>query len=256
MRVIAIANHKGGSGKTTTAVNLAAALAQRGRRVVLFDLDPQASASHWLGAPEDEDGPGAAELLIDGVGVDGVVHPTRWPGVELVPASGGLATAEKHLARELGAEVVLRRSLEHAREPSWDYAMIDCPPALGLLTLNALVAAREVLVPVEAHVMALRGLAQLMGTLDLVRERLNPELELTGILACRVDGRTRHAQEVVQELVSRFGDRVYHAAIRENVRLAEAPSFAQPIMQYDGRSAGAADYAALAEEVIQQERGR
>jgi len=156
----------------------------------------------------------------------------------------------------LGAEVVLRRTLERVHAPSWQYAVIDCPPALGLLTLNALVAAREVLVPVEAHVMALRGLAQLMGTLDLVRERLNPDLELTGILACRVDGRTRHAQEVVQELVSRFGERVYRSAIRENVRLAEAPSFAQPIMQYDARSAGAADYGALAEEVIQQERRR
>ena len=254
MRIIAIANHKGGSGKTTTAVNLAAALADRGRRVLLFDLDPQASASHWLGAPEDS--PGAAELLTDGVGLDGVVHPTRWPGVELVPASGGLARAEKYLARELGAEVVLRRTLERVHAPSWQYAVIDCPPALGLLTLNALVAAREVLVPVEAHVMALRGLAQLMGTLDLVRERLNPDLELTGILGCRVDGRTRHAQEVVQELVSRFGERVYRSAIRENVRLAEAPSFAQPIMQYDARSAGAADYGALAEEVIQQERRR
>jgi chromosome partitioning protein len=254
MRIIAIANHKGGSGKTTTAVNLAAALAEHDRSVVLLDLDPQASASNWLAAPGST--PGTADVLADGADLAGVVQPTAWPGVHLLAASSGLARAEKYLSREVGAEVVLRRSFERLARPAWHYALIDCPPALSVLTLNALVAAREVLVPVEAHVMALRGLAQLVATLDVVRDRLNPDLELTGILACRVDSRTRHSPEVVQELRTRFGERVYNTVIRENVRLAEAPSFAQPIMRYDRHSAGASDYCALGAEVIEQEGRR
>jgi chromosome partitioning protein len=254
MRIIAIANHKGGSGKTTTAVNLAAALGEPGRSVLLIDLDPQGSASHWLAAPGST--PGTADVLGDGADLADLVQPTPCPGVHLLAASDALARVEKSLAQEVGAEVVLRRSFERLVEPPWQYTLIDCPPALGLLTLNALVAAREVLVPVEAHVMALRGLAQLLATLDLVRDRLNPDLEMTGILACRVDSRTRHSPEVVQELRSRFGDRVYNTVIRENVRLAEAPSFAQSIMRYDRHSAGASDYCALGAEVIEQERRR
>jgi chromosome partitioning protein len=255
MRVIAIANHKGGSGKTTTAVNLAAALAEHNRRVLLLDLDPQASASHWLGV--DDRPAGVAEVLTDGVELTQLVRPTPSAGLDLVPGSDGLARAERRLAQEVGAEVVLRRHLQRLsawRENTWDYALLDCPPSLGVLTLNALTAAREVLVPVEAHVMALGGLAQLLATLEVVRERLNPELELAGIVACRLDARTRHGREVLQELLSRFGERVYRATIRENVRLAEAPSFGEPITRYDARSTGTADYRALAEEVIRQER--
>jgi chromosome partitioning protein len=145
--------------------------------------------------------------------------------------------------------------LERLAPDRWDYVLIDCPPTLGILTVNALAAARELLVPVEAHVMALSGLAQLLHTVEVVRDRLNPELKVTGILACRVDSRTRHAREVVERLRDRSGNLVYRTVIRENVRLAECPSFGQPITQYDPKSAGAADYRALAQEIMDQERG-
>ena len=152
--------------------------------------------------------------------------------------------------------MILRRRLDRPSRRVWDYLLIDCPPAAGILTLNALAAATEVLVPVEAHVMALHGVAQLMETLKVVRERLNSSLDVAGVLACRVDGRTRHGHEVVQQLRDRFGNLVFQTQIRENVRLAEAPSFGEPIIEYDGRSLGAADYRALASEVIDQENGR
>jgi chromosome partitioning protein len=182
-----------------------------------------------------------------------VVSNSKVTGVEVVPSSSWLVGVEKILAGEVGAETILRRNLEAVAEERWDYALVDCPPTLGVLTVNALVAAKEVLVPVEAHVMALSGLAQLIETVELVQERLNPELRITGILACRVDARTRHAQEVVEQLRERFGKLVYRSVIRENVRVAEAPSFSTPITLYDGRSYGAADYRALAEEVLTQE---
>jgi chromosome partitioning protein len=253
MRTIAIANHKGGSGKTTTAVNLGAALAEHDRRVLLLDLDPQASASRWLGASDGANG--AADLLGAAADLATVVTPTAWARLELVPASPALVGTERLLAREVGAESILRRRLERVPTDAWDYLLIDCPPAAGLLTLNALAAARELLLPVEAHVMGLQGVAQLMDTFELVRDRLNPRLELAGIVACRVDARTRHAHEVIDELRARFGDLVYTSCIRESVRLAEAPSFGQPILGYDGRSAGAVDYRSLAREVLHQEKG-
>lgn len=254
MRTIAITNQKGGSGKTTTAVNLAAALAERRRRILLVDLDPQASASQWLGIA-DAAGP-VPNVLSDRAGLAQTMRATACEGVCVVPASASLAESERALAREVRAETILRRKVAAVSPADWDYIFVDCPPALGMLTLNALAAVHEVLVPVEAHVMALRGVAQLLGTLEGVRDGLNPELRLSGIVACRVDARTRHAQEVVDQLRARFGDVVYQTVIRENVRLAEAPSFGEPITRYDGRSAGAADYRALASEVIEQEGSR
>lgn len=251
MRTIAVVNQKGGSGKTTTAVNLAAALGEKGRRVLLLDLDPQHSATDWLGAHDGYKG--VFSVFAENGNLLDVVSNSKVPEVDVVPSSSWLVGAEKILAGEVGAETILRRNLESIAEERWDYALVDCPPTLGVLTVNALVAAKEVLVPVEAHVMALSGLAQLIETVDLVQERLNPELRITGILACRVDVRTRHAQEVVEQLRERFGELVYRAVIRENVRVAEAPSFSTPITLYDARSYGAADYRALAEEVLTQE---
>lgn len=254
MRTLAIANQKGGSGKTTTAVNLAAALGEKGRRVLVVDLDPQASASNWYGIRDA--GRGLLDVFTDNGNLADLVHVTDAPGVEVVPSSAWLVGVEKALASEVGAETILRQNLARLPPGRWDYVLVDCPPTLGVLTVNALAAVRELVVPVEAHVMALAGLAQLIKTVEMVRERLNPALALSGIVACRVDRRTRHSLEVVRELRGRFGNVVYNVVIRENVRLAEAPSFGQPITKYDPRSAGAEDYRALAGEVIEQEGSR
>jgi chromosome partitioning protein len=251
MRTLAIANQKGGSGKTTTSVNLAAALGEQGRRVLMVDLDPQHSATAWFGIRNA--GKGMLGIFLDGGNLQEFVQETGAPGVHVAPSSAWLVGVEKILAGEVGAETLLRRQLAKLPVEHWDYVLIDCPPTLGILTINALAAVHELLVPVEAHVMALAGLAQLLHTVEVVQERLNPELKVSGVLACRVDSRTRHAREVVDMLRERSGDLVYQTIIRENIRLAECPSFSQPITQYDSKSAGAADYRALAQEVIQQE---
>ncbi len=251
-RIIALSNQKGGSGKTTSAVNLAAALAERKRKVLLVDLDPQASASHWLGLRDA--GKESLEAFTGEGGILANARPTPTARLDMVPASSWLFGIEKALAGEVGSETILRRQLEVAEPGRWDYILMDCPPNLGILTVSALTAAHEVLVPVEAHVMALSGLAQLLKTVELVQSRLNDGLQLTGILACRVDSRTRHSQEVVQHLRERFGDQVFKAVIRENVRLAECPSFSCSILEYARTSKGAEDYLALAREVIAQER--
>jgi chromosome partitioning protein len=251
MRTFAIANQKGGSGKTTTSVNLAAALGEQGRRVLLVDLDPQHSTTAWFGIKNV--GKEVLGIFTDNGSLMDLLQEAGTPGVELIPSSSWLVGAEKILAGEVGAETILRRNLQRLPEGRWDYLLIDCPPTLGVLTINALTAVDELLVPVEAHVMALSGLAQLLHTVEVVQDRLNPRLKISGILACRVDARTRHAREVVEQLRQRSDSLVYRTVIRENIRLAECPSFGQPIIQYDPKSAGAADYRALALEIINQE---
>ena len=251
-RVMACVNQKGGSGKTTTSVNLAAALGAKKRKVLLIDLDPQASSTSWLGISEG--GRGLLDVFVDNGSLFDLVLKTSAPGVDIVPSSAWLVGVEKSLAGEVGAEIILRSRLHEERLQEWDYVLIDCAPTLGVLSVSAMTAAREILVPVEAHVMALSGLAQLLKTVEIVKERLNPQLDISGILACRVDARTRHALEIVEQLRARFGSLVYKTVIRENVRLAECPSFGQSILQYDMRSAGAKDYCALAAEIIQQEK--
>lgn len=252
MRTIATVNQKGGSGKTTTAVNLAAALAEKNRKVLLLDLDPQASASAWCGIRDG--GRGLLDVFTDNGNVSDLVHNTDLSGMEIIPSSAWLVGVEKALAGEVGAETILKRKLERLPSKRWDYLLIDCPPSLGILTVSALTAIKEVLVPVEAHVMALQGLAQLLQTIEVVQERLNPEVKISGILACRVQTRTRHSQEIVEQLRTRFGNLVYQVVIRENVRIAECPSFKKPITQYDPKSPGAEDYRALAQEILHQER--
>jgi chromosome partitioning protein len=248
MRVIAIANQKGGSGKTTTAVNLAAALGEARRRVLLVDLDPQGSASSWYGIRNGSRG--LLESLTDDRPLMDLIIESEAPGVEVIPSSPWLMGIEKMLAMEVGAELLLRSRIEKLPEGRWDFLLIDCPPTLGLLPISALSACTDVLVPVEAQIMPLAGLAGLVQTVQRVQDRLNPRVNITAILACRVDSRTRLSREVIGSLRERFGNLVLKAVVRENVRLAEAPSFARPITLYAPDSPGAQDYRAVASELL------
>jgi chromosome partitioning protein len=248
MRTIAIVNQKGGSGKTTTAVNLAATLAENKKKVLLIDLDPQASASMWYGFKEK--GKGLYEVLAEDGKLEDVIEKTNVDLLHIVSSSPILAGLEKALANEVAAESILKNKLEKLPGHPWDFVLLDCPPTLGILSLNALTLAKEVLIPVEAHVMALHGLVQLLKTIGLVKQRLNPLLEITGILACRVDFRTKHAQEVLSQLQNRFEGKVFKSVIRENIKLAEAPLHLQPITMYDTLCNGSQDYRNLAEELI------
>jgi chromosome partitioning protein len=250
MRTIATVNHKGGSGKTTTAVSLSAALAETGRRVLLIDLDPQASASAWVAAPTESRT--LLDALLGGSRLSDAVYHTGTPGLDIVPSSMWLLGAERRLAEIRAGEGRLAQLIGDLPD-RWDYLMVDCPPALGALTANALASVEELLIPVEAHVMAVAGLVQLLRGVEAARERVNPRLHVSGIVMCRVDSRTRHGPEVVERLRGRFGDMVCSTVIRENVRLAECPSFRKPITQYDPRCSGAIDYRSLACEVIAQE---
>ena len=253
MRTIAVTNQKGGVGKSTTAVSLAAALGERKQQVLLIDLDAQATASSWLGIHDG--GRGLFEVLTNNGNLADLVTQTTVPGVEVVPSSAWLLGAERALIGEPGAETILRRSLERLPANRWDFVLLDCPPTLGLLAVSALAACREVLVPVEASTPALAGLASLLQTVERVQERLNPSLELSAILVCRVDSRTNLSKDVVASLRKRFGPLVLKSTIRENVRLKEAWSFSKPITQYAPSSNGAEDYRSAAAEILKR-KGR
>lgn len=243
----AVLNQKGGSGKSTAAVNLAAALGALGVRVLLVDLDPQASASSWLGITDE--GRGLLEVWTDGAPLEALVRETAVPHVSLVPASPWLVGLDRALAAEPGAETLFRRALA-ALPARWDLVLLDCPPHLGLVSISALVAARGVLVPVEASALGLAGLAALRQTVETVRDRLNPSLAIAAILPSRVDTRTTLGREVVSELRRRFPGLVTETVIRESVRVREAWSFAQPVTVYAPTSTGAADFTAAAAELL------
>jgi len=247
MSIIAIINQKGGSAKTTTAVNLGATLTENGKRVLLIDVDPQGSSSKWLRCSNTEKG--IYNVFAENTCISDNIRDTSIEGLNIIPSSQWLIGIEKALASEVGAETILRRKLNEL-QGKWDYILIDCPPALGLLSLNALVAANEILVPLETRVMALDGLAQLLKTVEMVKDRLNPDLKINGIIPCRVDKRTRLSMDVIDELKKRFNEMVYETCIRETVKLVECPSFGQPITIYDTKSPGAEDYRTLAKEVI------
>ena len=250
MRTWAVTNQKGGAGKTTTAVNLAAALGEKGKRVLVVDLDPQASASAWLGVKDG--GRGLLEVFTEKGYLSDLVHQTDAEGVDLVPSSTWLVGLERALAGEVGSETILRRAFERLPADRWDFVLVDCPPSLGLLAVAALVAVREVLVPVETTVMALGGLAALTQTVERVRDRLNPSLELSAILACRYQARRRLSVEVLESLRTHFGKTVLRSVVRENVRLAEAPSHHKPVTTYAPTSHGAEDYRAVAAELLRR----
>ena len=250
-RIIAIANQKGGVGKTTTAVNLAASLVSLEKRVLLIDLDPQANSSSGLGIRVADLEQTAYEVLVDELLASDVLLPTDMEGLMLLPSHINLVGAEVELIEVVQREQRLRKALS-AISDQFDYLIIDCPPSLGLLTLNALTAAQGVIIPVQAEYFALEGLGQLLNTIKLVRQSLNEALEIDGVVVTMFDTRLRLSNQVQQELERYFGDRVYKTVVQRNVRLSEAPSYGKPVILYDALSMGARNYLALANEVLQQ----
>jgi chromosome partitioning protein len=255
-RVFVVANQKGGVGKTTTAVNVAAALASKGLRVLVIDLDPQGNASTALNIDHAEGTPGVYEAIVDGTDLDELIRPCPdIPGLTVLPASIDLAGAEIELvslvARETRLDKALQSYLEDCEDAGdrIDYVLIDCPPSLGLLTVNALVAGREVLIPIQCEYYALEGLGQLVRNIDLVQRHLNPDLEITTILLTMHDARTRLSSGVADEVRSHFGDKVLRTAIPRSVRISEAPSYQQTVLTYDASSSGALSYMEAAREI-------
>ncbi len=248
-RIYALANQKGGVGKTTTAVNVAACLAEAGARVLLVDFDPQANATTGLGHRPVR-GRSTYEVL-HGVPIADIVIPSGIPNLDLAPAHPDLAAAAVELPDMEDREQLLASALAEV-DDRYPFVLVDCPPALGMLTVNALAAANRLIVPVQCEYYALEGLAQLLETVELVRARINPHLQLSGLLLTMHDGRTRLSQDVASEVREHFGNKVFDSVIPRSVRLAEAPSHGRPISQFDPRSAGADAYYRLALEVVER----
>jgi chromosome partitioning protein len=246
-QVYAFANQKGGVGKTTTAINLAACLAEAGERSLVVDLDPQANATSGLGMRAN--GTSSYDLL-DGAPLEDLVKPTAFENLFLVPSKPELAGAAVELSRRDDGDRYLAQALEHAH--GFDFVLLDCPPSLGPLTVNALAAADRVIVPVQAEYYALEGLAQLVQSINLIKARLNPRLEIAGVLLTMADGRTRLSAEVEAEVRRHFGELVFAAVVPRSVRVAEAPSHGLPVTHYDRRSRGAEAYWKVAMELVER----
>lgn len=253
-RVIAIANQKGGVGKTTTAINLAASLAALDRRILLIDLDAQANATSGLGFPREDQGPRSYDVLLAG-SADGAVRETAFPNLSLLPSGRDLVGAEIELVDKTGREARLKQAIEPLRE-NFEFLFIDSPPSLSLLTINALTAADAVLVPIQTEYFALEGVSEFLETVERVRGSFNPSLEIEGIVLTMFDERTNLARQVTDDIRQHFGDSVFKTVIPRNVRLGEAPSFGKPVLAYDVKSKGAEAYLALAREFLKRDGAR
>ncbi|EKZ4586918.1 ParA family protein [Listeria monocytogenes] len=248
-KVIALANQKGGVGKTTSSVNLSSSLAFLGKKVLLVDIDPQGNASSGVGVNKGEIEHCIYDVLVDDVAIQGVLQKTDLDNLNVIPATIQLAGAEVELVPAISREIRLKKAIDSIRD-DYDYVIIDCPPSLGLLTLNALTAADSVLIPVQCEYYALEGLSQLLNTIRIVQKHLNEDLQIEGVLLTMLDARTNLGIQVIEEVKKYFQNKVFNTIIPRNVRLSEAPSHGKPILLYDAKSKGAEVYLELAKEVV------
>lgn len=255
-RIITVANQKGGVGKTTTAINLATALAAIGERVLIIDLDPQGNASTGLGIDRQRREISSYDLMIGSHGVADAALQTAVPDLFIVPSTMDLLGVEMEIAQQSDRVFRLKRALQQPDAARYSYILIDCPPSFNLLTMNAMAAADSVLVPLQCEFFALEGLSQLLETVDQVRRTINPHLDIQGIVLTMFDARNNLAQQVVNDVRTHLGEKVYHTLIPRNVRVSEAPSYGKPAILYDLKCAGSQAYLQLASEVIQRERQR
>ena len=248
-RVIAVANQKGGVGKTTTAINLSACLAEKGQKVLAIDMDPQGNMTSGLGIDKDEVEKNIYDLMIGQAGVDEVLQKEAIENLDVIPTSIDLSAAEIELIGVDDKEFIIRNAVQPIKD-DYDYIIIDCPPSLSMLTINAMTTADSVLVPIQCEYYALEGLSQLIHTINLVQERLNPNLQMEGVVFTMYDVRTKLSNQVVENVKENLDTKIYETMIPRNIRLAEAPSYGIPINMYDSKSAGAESYRKLAKEIV------